>query len=80
MRKMQTRKRGIPQETFKFNKMPGFTNTPCKSTCLYIEPSMHTVELKLDCAGRDALNTSILTALSKAIPQRKHLLDREGAV
>ena len=35
---------GFPQETFKFNKIPIFTNTPCKSTCLYNAPSMHTVD------------------------------------
>ena len=26
-------------------KSPIFTNTPCKSTCLYNAPSMHTVEI-----------------------------------
>ena len=42
---------GIPQENLKFNiKSPIFTNTPCKSTCIYNAPSMHTVEKSL-CVG-----------------------------
>ena len=35
---------GIPQETFKFSKIPFFPNAPCKTTCLYNAPSMHTVD------------------------------------
>ena len=39
---------GIPQENLSFNKKsPIFTNTPCKSTCLYNARSMHTVEWTL---------------------------------
>ena len=34
----------------------------------------------LDVVLKFALDTSILTALSKAIPQGKRRLDREGAV
>ena len=34
----------------------------------------------VDSAVKFALNTSILTALSRAIPQGKRRLDREGAV
>ena len=33
------------RKPFKFNKIPDFTNTPCKPTCLYNAPSMHTVEI-----------------------------------
>ena len=37
---------GIPQENpLNLRKSLIFTNTPCKSTCLYNAPSMHTVEL-----------------------------------
>ena len=32
------------KKTLKFNKSPIFTNTPCKSTCLYSAPSMHIVD------------------------------------
>ena len=33
------------KKTLKFNiKSPIFTNTPCKSTCLYNAPSLHTVD------------------------------------
>ena len=36
---------GIPQENLlKFNQISDFTNTPCKSTCLYNAPSMHNVD------------------------------------
>ena len=36
---------GIPQEKpLNLIKSPIFTNTPCKSTCLYNAPSMHTVD------------------------------------
>ena len=36
------------KETLKFNmKSSIFTNTPCKSTCLYNAPSMHTVDWRI---------------------------------
>ena len=36
------------KKTFKFNKKPIFTNTPCKPTFLYNAPSTHTVEMTVD--------------------------------
>ena len=36
--------RNSTRKTFKFDKSLIFTNTPCKSTCLYNAPSLHTVE------------------------------------
>ena len=33
------------RKPFKLIKSPIFTNTPCKSTCLYNAPSMHTVDI-----------------------------------
>ena len=35
---------GIPKENLQIQKTLIFTNTPCKSTCLYNAPSMHTVD------------------------------------
>ena len=51
-------------------KSPILTNTPCKSTCLYNAPSMHTVETKAeggtesDADGAPQLNVHLTSDLS----------------
>ena len=56
--------RNSTRKPFQFNKIPDFTNTPCKSTCLCDAPGMHTVEeshvLWPDSAMEDAPSSLLL--------------------
>ena len=52
-------------KTLKLTKSPIFTNTPCKSTCLYNAPSLHIVDIC--CCVDDELHAQFLeeTLLSR---------------
>ena len=43
--------RNSTRKPLNLKKSPIFTNTPCKSTCLYNAPSMHTVEMIVSLAS-----------------------------
>ena len=63
---------GIPQDNpSNLIKSPIFSNTPCKSTCLYNAPSMHTVvyEIFTKITLQDCVGWGIFTVIP-GYPQR----------
>ena len=61
-------------------KSPIFTNTPCKSTCLYNAPSMHTVDKKTNKRAHAGKSRNRISPGENAFPPRYRLLLRSHGV
>ena len=54
--------RNSPSKPLNLIKCPIFTNTPCKSTCLYNAPSMHTFDWNTEKVCRHSSSDALVTA------------------